>query len=104
MMNNDQYIELLYNHTLDCVSGQEGTHFLELRALVDHLVASLPRDSVSREDMPMKNPLRTQLSLFATTVPPAKISSEERVEVGAAAVSSRRSSVRAGCLSSDSGN
>ncbi|MER8390031.1 hypothetical protein NKJ36_32190 [Mesorhizobium sp. M0142] len=30
--------------------------------------------------MPMKNPLRTQLDLFVPTIPPAKMSGEERVK------------------------
>ncbi|MFU0507987.1 hypothetical protein [Pseudaminobacter sp. NGMCC 1.201702] len=30
--------------------------------------------------MPMKNPLRTQLDLFAPAVPPAEMSSEEQVK------------------------
>ncbi|MER9643234.1 recombinase family protein [Mesorhizobium sp. M0239] len=48
------------------------THLLELRALVDHLVASLPRDSIFGGGHADEE--------FAPAVPPAKMSSEERVK------------------------
>jgi hypothetical protein len=48
------------------------THLLELRALVDHLVASLPRDSILGGGHADEE--------FAPAVPPAKMSSEERVK------------------------